>query len=215
MASAHMQSNFTKESPKPTSLLYVLNVDEKKGMWATYENVLSDWTKQYITDENYVDSTLTKNTISSKYGSNFTYTNKAPLKEVPTPNIDIQLDTVIGTVRQLRVCVTPNRPINRLEVFTNKVDILKADINGIELSEYYLKNRGNGKLITHYISDIVYTELNLEISSEAKLELTVYEASNDLLSNTLFTIPQRKANEMPMPFILNDAILTIQKVKFE
>ncbi|MEH6514630.1 MAG: peptidase M28, partial [Maribacter arcticus] len=215
MASAHMQSNFTKESPKPTSLLYVLNVDEEKAMWATYENVLSDWTSQYITNKNYVDSTLTKNTISSKYGSNFTYTNKAPLKEVPTPNIDIQFDTVIGSIRQLRVCITPNRAINRLEVFTNEVAILKADVNGIELSEYYLKNRGNGKLITHYISDIVYTELNLEIPLGAKLELTVYEASNDLLSNALFTIPQRKENEIPMPFILNDAILTIQKVKFD
>lgn len=215
MASAHMQSNFTKESPKPTSLLYVLNVDEEKAMWATYENVLSDWTSQYITNKNYVDSTLTKNTISSKYGSNFTYTNKAPLKEVPTPNIDIQFDTVIGSIRQLRICITPNRAINRLEVFTNEVAILKADVNGIELSEYYLKNRGNGKLITHYISDIVYTELNLEIPLGAKLELTVYEASNDLLSNALFTIPQRKENEIPMPFILNDAILTIQKVKFD
>tara|TARA_R110000737_G_scaffold345724_1_gene374599 strand:+ start:142 stop:1155 length:1014 start_codon:yes stop_codon:yes gene_type:complete len=215
MVSAHMQSNFTKESQKPTSLLYVLNVDEEKAMWATYENVLSDWTAQYITDENYVDSTLTKNTISSKYGSNFTYTNKAPLKEVPTPNIYIQLDSVIGPIRQLKVCITPNRAINRLEVFTNEVDILKATVNGIELSEYYLKNRGNGKLITHYISDIVYTELNLEIPLDAKLELTVYEASNDLLSNALFTIPQRKEDEMPMPFVLNDAILTIQKVKFD
>jgi hypothetical protein len=162
-----------------------------------------------------VDSTLTKNTISSKYGSNFTYTNKASLKEVPTPNIDIILDTVMGTIRHLRVCITPNRAINRLEVFTNEVNILKADVNGIELSEYYLKNRANGKLITHYISDIAYTELNLEIPSEAKIELTIYEASNDLLSNALFTIPKRKENEIPMPFILNDAILTIQKVKFD
>ena len=132
-----------------------------------------------------------------------------------TPNIDTQLDTIMGAIRHLRVCITPNRAINRLEVFTNDVAILKADVNGIELSEYYLKNRGNGKLITHYISDIVYTELNLEIPSDAILELTVYEASNDLLSNALFTIPKRKENEIPMPFILNDAILTIQKVKFD
>ena len=55
----------------------------------------------------------------------------------------------------------------------------------------------------------------LEIPVEQELELTIYEASNDLLTNGLFTIPKRKENQIPMPFVLNDAILTIQKVKFE
>tara|TARA_R110002051_G_scaffold70772_1_gene127517 strand:+ start:74407 stop:76695 length:2289 start_codon:yes stop_codon:yes gene_type:complete len=215
MVSAHMNSNFTNESPKPTSLLYVLNADDNKAMWATYEHELSDWTTQFITDKNDVDSTLTNTTISSKYASNFTYTNVAPYIKIPIPNIEKQLDTVIGTNRHLRICITPNRPINRLEVFTNEVEILKANVNSVELSEHFLKNRGSGKLITHYVSDMVYTELNLEVSAAAKLELTVYEASNDLLSNKLFKIPQRKENQIPMPFILNDAILTIQKIKFE
>jgi hypothetical protein len=215
MVSAHMSSNFTKESPKPTSLLYVLNADDNKAMWATYENELSDWTTQFISDKNDADSILTNTTISSKYASNFTYTNVAPNIKIPTPNIEKQLDTVIGTNRHLRICITPNRSINRLEVFTNEVEILKANVNGIELSEHFLKNRGSGKLITHYVSDMVYTELNIEVSAAAKLELTVYEASNDLLSNKLFNVPQRKENQIPMPFILNDAILTIQKIKFE
>ncbi|TLP76985.1 M20/M25/M40 family metallo-hydrolase [Maribacter sp. ACAM166] len=215
MVSAHMKSSFTKESPKPTSLLYVLNVDENKALWATHEHVLSNWTSQYITGNEAAESMLTKNTLSSKYDSDFTYTNAAPLKAIPVLKVDVQLDTVIDTIRKLRVCITPNRPINRVEVFTNKVDILRADINGIPLSEYYLKNRRMGKLITHYISDINYTELNLELPANEKLELTIYEASNDLLSNPLFTVPQRAEDQIPMPFVLNDAILTIQKVKFD
>lgn len=215
MVSAHMKSGFTKESPKPTSLLYVLNVDEEKAMWATHEHVLSDWTAQYITNTETADSTLNKNTLSSKYGSGFTYTNAAPLKDIPAIKVDVQLDTVINAIRNLRVCITPQRPINRLEVFTNNVDILKADVNGIALSEYALKKKGNRKLITHYISDINYTELNLEFPENEKLELTIYEASNDLLTNPLFTVPQRAENQIPMPFVLNDAILTIQKIKFD
>ena len=61
MVSAHMTSSFTEESPKPTSLLYVLNNDEEKAMWATYEHVLSDWTAQYITDTSALDNSLTEN----------------------------------------------------------------------------------------------------------------------------------------------------------
>ncbi|MDF4201741.1 M28 family peptidase [Maribacter sp. SA7] len=214
MVSAHMHSSFTKERPKPTSLLYVLDTDENTAKWATYEHELSDWTSQYITKKS-ADSILSKKTISSKYGSNFTFTNEAPLKKVPKPTIEIQLDTVINSVRSVRLCITPNRSVNRLEVFTNKVDILKADVNGIELSEHFLKIRNGGKLITNYISDRNYTDITLELPQDQELELTIYEASNDLLENGLFSIPQRREDQIPMPFVLNDAILTIQKVKFD
>lgn len=215
MVSGHMNSGFTKDSPKPTSLLYVLNVDEEKAMWATYENEISEWTAQYIKNTSTIAPSLTKNTISSKYSTGFTFTNDAPLKNIPTLKVDVQLDTVINEIRNLRVCITPQRPINRLEVFRNPVEIVKADVNGIELSEFYLKDKRNSRLITHYISDINYTELNLQFPVNETLELTIYEASNDLLSNSMFTIPQRADNEIPMPFVLNDAILTIQKVTFD
>ena len=214
MVSAHMNSSFSKERPKPTSLLYVLNVDDDEAMWATYEHQLSDWTSQYITKK-VVDNKLTKKVISSKYGSNFTYTNDAPLKDVPKPTIEVQLDTVINAIRNIRLCITPNRPINRLELFTNDIDVLKANVNGVELSEHFLQNRNSGRLITNYISDKNYTDITLEVPKDKEFELTIYEASNDLLDNALFTIPERKENQIPMPFVLNDAILTIQKVKFE
>ena len=214
MVSTHMNSSFSKERPKPTSLLYVLNVDDDEAMWATYEHQLSDWTSQYITKK-VVDNKLTKKVISSKYGSNFTYTNDAPLKNVPKPTVEVQLDTVINAIRNIRLCITPNRPINRLELFTNDIDVLKANVNGVELSEHFLQNRNSGRLITNYISDKNYTDITLEVPKDKEFELTIYEASNDLLDNALFTIPERKEDQIPMPFVLNDAILTIQKVKFE
>ncbi len=46
----HMDSGFTKDRPKPTSLLYVLNADDNTAK-ATYEHKLSDWTAQYIIDK--------------------------------------------------------------------------------------------------------------------------------------------------------------------
>ena len=215
MVSAHMKSGFTKESPKPTSLLYVMNINEEKAIWATYEHVLSDWTSQYITETKIASGKVSDHTISSKYSTNFTYSKEAPIKAIPVPKIEVQLDTIINTTRKLRICITPQRPVNRLEVFTNEVEIQKADINSIPLSNYFLKNRPSGKLITHYISDIPYTELNLEIPVGSKLELTIYEASNDLLTNANFRVPKRPKDNIPMPFVLNDAILTIQKISFD
>ena len=213
MVSAHMDSGFTKDRPKPTSLLYVLNADDNTAMWATYEHKLSDWTAQYIIDKLAVPPQINE-TISSKYGTDFTYTYEAPIKNIPKPTIEVQLDTVINNIRSIRLCITPNRPINRLEVFTNPIDILKADVNGIQLSHHFLQNRNSGRLITNYISDKNFTDINLEFPADSPLELTFYEASNDLLNNELFSIPERREDQIPMPFVLNDAIVTVQKLKF-
>jgi hypothetical protein len=102
-----------------------------------------------------------------------------------------------------------------LEVFTNDVPIQEASVNGIPLSSFYLENRRSKKLVTHYISNNEYTELQLSIPADAILELTLYEASNDLLENPLFTVPPRPENSIPMPFVLNDAILVTKTLRFE
>ena len=85
----------------------------------------------------------------------------------------------------------------------------------MELSEFFLKYRNNGKLITHYISDNDYTELDLVIPQHEKLQLTIYEASNDLLANEQFTVPERPNTTIPMPFVLNDAVVITKTIHFE
>lgn len=210
---AHINSDFNSERPKPSSLLYVYNADTKNANWATYDNVLIDWNSQYLGDakKSFSDS----KTISSKYGTGFTYTSKAPVKTLAQPEALITRDTIIGNQRSLSLCITPKRTINRLEIFTNQITLDKARVNGIELSEYYLINRRYGKLITHYVSNNDYTEIELQFQKDQPLELTLYEASNDLLTNSQFSVPQRPKNSIPMPFVLNDATLIIKKLTFE
>jgi hypothetical protein len=215
MVSAHFKSGFTKENAKPTSLLYVLDADTDTAKWATYEHVLSDWTLQYLGSGKKVPEKLTDRTISSKYASGFTYVSEAPLKQINPPLIEIVKDTIVGDERQFEICITPQREVNRLEVFTNEIQLNKASVNNIELSAHYLANRRNERLITHYISNNEYTELRLAIPKEAKLELTLYEASNDLLSNSQFTVPERPEDNIPMPFVLNDAIMVTKSISFD
>ena len=100
-------------------------------------------------------------------------------------------------------------------MFTNDTPLKEATVNGIALSAYYLEHRRYGKLVTHYVSDNDATELLLRFPQASPLELTIYEASNDLLSNPLFSIPPRHENLLPMPFVLNDAVLQIKSLRFE
>ncbi len=215
MLVAHFNSSFNEDNAKPTSLLYVLNTDTNTAEWATYEKVLSNWTSQFIGSNKKAPKALNENTISSKYNSGFTYVADAPLKNIASPKIQQTKDTIINNERHLQICITPQRNVNRLDVFTNNATISKATINSLELSEFFLKNRKNGKLITHYISDNDYTELDLVIPQHEKLQLTIYEASNDLLANEQFTVPERPNTTIPMPFVLNDAVVITKTIRFE
>lgn len=214
MISAHFNSSFDQDNAKPTSLLYVLDADTNMAKWATYENALSDWTKQYLGNDKTKPEKLAKKTIGSKYGSGFTYVTDAPVKEIAAMQIEKTRDTIIGNSRFLDICITPKRTINRLELFTNTT-LEAATVNTVKLSDYYLENRRGGKLITHFVSNNDYTDLQLSIPKDSVFELTLYEASNNLLSNPQFTISARPEDNIPMPFILNDAILVTKTIRFE
>lgn len=211
---AHLKSDFTKNTPKPTSLLYVKNLDKKEAYWATYEKVPSGWTEAYIGNDLQPPSPSLK-TLSSKYSTGFSYTSPAPQKPVPEPEITILADTLVEGDRLVSLRIEPQRNINRLEVFTGETPFIEAAVNGIALSGYYLEHRRSGKLITHYVSDNDPTELRLRFPAGRPLELTIYEASNDLLYNPAFSIPPRPDDLLPMPFVLNDAVLLIKSIRFE
>lgn len=214
MVSAHLNSGFSEENAKQTSLAYVLDADENSASWVTYERVLSDWTSNFIDENGSVDD-LKNNVLSSKYSTGFSYITEVPTKQIMPPEVEKSLDTIIGNDRVLEICITHQRPVNRLEVFINGVFLNSVEINGLALQENHLGQRSEGRLLTHYISDNEYTELKISIPRDEELTLTLYEASNDLLEHPKFTVPGRPVDNIPMPFVLNDAILVVKKVAFE
>ncbi len=211
---AHFQSGFNVDNAKPTSLVYLLDADAGKAQWATYEHVLSDWTSANMGPGKKEPETLNTKTFSSKYSSGFTYLAEAPLEEIRLPSIEKIRDTVLGENRLLEILYTPHRNVNRLEVFTNTISLNKVTVNGIPISEYYLKEKKSSRLFTHYISDNDPTSLELLLPKDEVLELDFYEASNDLLMHPLFKIPPRTPDLIPMPFVLNDAILIKKTMQF-
>ena len=212
---AHFTKGFDADNPKPSSLLYVLDEDENTAQWATYEKVPSSWTSQYLGPDPVRPKKLGDKTLSSKYSTGFSYVANAALKTVKGPEIQVYLDTLIGVERIIELEVQPQRSVNRLEVFTNAISLSSAVVNDIVLSEFYLERRPRGKLITHYISDNEPTHLKLAFPIDEKLELTLYEASNDLLTHELFSVPPRPQHLIPMPFVLNDAILVTKTISFD
>jgi hypothetical protein len=212
---AHQSSGYEKGKAKPNSLLYIFNVDQQKAYWATYDTNLDEWTKGYLGEKPVSAEALNKNKMYSKYKAKLTLMTKAPVKNLKLPTIEFVKDSVIGNKRYLKITITPNRKVNRYDIFSNGKPVSNLKANGVEPIEMKSKIGGTAKnkLLTYYVVDNIPLTMEFETSVHQKLDMELKESSFDLLENPLFSIAKRRDWMMPMPFILNDAIVIEQKIK--
>jgi hypothetical protein len=218
LITAHFQSKFTKDTPKPNSLLYVLDTNDNTAVWATYDAILDTWTESFLTDNPDRATALSKNTIGSKYKSSFTFTKNAAVKDIAKPKIEISHDTIINGERKVAICVTSRRNAARFEIFSDSTNVFNSFIiNGVsakkdEATGTVFKERLNNRLFSYYVADNEPLDMIFTIPVSQKTSIQVYEATYDLLENEAFTISPREENMIPKPFILNDAIVTKTEV---
>lgn len=213
---AHQASDYTTKQGRPNSLVYILNGDTNKANWATYDVNLDDWTKSYLGEKPKDASALNTNNLSSKYGSKYTFTADAPLKKFAKPTIEFLRDTIKGNQHLYRIKITPNRNVNRYDIFINNgISINNLKANGVKHTAFKsnMTSKTSEKLLTYFVVDNLPLEMEFSIDKSQKLDLSLSESSFDLLSNRLLKMNQRKSAMIPKPFILNDAIIIKQKIK--
>ena len=213
---AHINSGYENGKAKPNSLLYVLDADTNKAVWTTYDKNLDEWTKGYLGDKPKDAKSLNENNLYSKYGSEFTFMAEAPLKNIPKPTIEFLRDSIVGNNRYLKILITPNRKVNRYDIFANEklvIQNLKANgVKSLNLKSNIINTKSN-KILSYYVVDNIPLELEFSINAASVLDMRLMESSFDLLNNPMFTIPKRKNAMMPLPFVLNDAVVIKEKIK--
>jgi len=209
-------SNYETGAAKPNSLIYLYNADKKQAIWATYDVNLDDWTQKYLGNHPKKATTTSQNPLFSKYNSAFTNTSIAPLKKLMCPTISFFRDSIVGTQRYLKIQITPNRKVNRYDIFASvKMPIYNLKANGAKAiaRNGSLYQRTNERVLSYYVVDNEPLNLEFSIPSKAKLDMNLMESSFDLLSNPLFSISPRAKWMIPTPFVLNDAVVIQQKIK--
>lgn len=208
---AHFNSDFKLDRPKPNSLIYVMDEDTQTAKWATYDCVLDEWTQNFLGNE--PDVVSKDNKFGSKYGTGFSYTKSAPIKDLETPLVHVYDDTIIGNDRHFKISVMPHRPVDRIELFADSSNVFTSfSVNSVEAykadgdSLVFTKRRGN-RLFAYFVVDNESLEMSITVPKNQKTKFELYEASFDLLKNSQFSIPERKRNMIPKPFVLNDAVV--------
>jgi hypothetical protein len=216
MIHAHLNSDYRSGRAKPNSLVYFYDAEKDKALWATYDTNLDNWTKRYLGDTPGDAKELNASPLFSKYNTKFTYSAEAPIKELATPAIDFVMDSVIGAQRYYKIRITPNRKVNRYDIFADESLVLHnfkangAKMIGQKGSAYARNGR---KLLSYYVVNNEPLEMQFSINKNSPLNMELMESSFDLMSNRIFNMPGRPKAMMPKPFILNDAVIIRQRIK--
>jgi hypothetical protein len=212
---ASFNSGYAVGTAKPNSLLYVYNADTKKAVWTTYDVNLDSWTKMYLGENPKDAAELNKNPLFSKYQSTFTYSAEADVKELSVPTISFLRDSISGSQHYYKIKITPNRPVNRYDVFANeKMTFYNLKANGASALDQKgsIYKRIGKKLVSYYVVDNEPLELQFSIPVNSVFEMDLMESSFDLVSNPKFRIAKRLPWMMPTPFVLNDAVVIQKKI---
>ena len=210
---ASFNSGYAIGMAKPNSLLYVYNADSKKAVWTTYDINLDPWTKLYLGENPKDASELNQNPLFSKYKSGFTYSVEANVIDLGEPTISFLKDSIAGSQHYYKIKIKPNRQVNRYDVFANENMTfynLKANAATALDQKGSLYERKGKKLVSYYVVDNEPLELQFSIPITDVFDMDLMESSFDLVSNPKFRIAKRLPWMMPMPFVLNDAVV-IQK----
>ncbi|QKJ62080.1 M28 family peptidase [Flavobacterium sp. M31R6] len=216
LAKAQYHSGYEPGEAKSNSLVYLYNANNNKAYWLTYDTNLDSWTKGYLGEKPKGAKIFNDLKLFSKYNSEFTYANEAPDKGIAKPTITFLKDSVVGLKRYLKILITPNRKVNRYDIFANEImRFYNFKANGVStLGQEGTELERNGKkILSYYVVNNEPLILQFTINRATVLDMDVMESSFDLMVNPLFEMTPRESWMMPTPFVLNDAVIITQKIR--
>lgn len=216
---AFAKAEFTKDSPKPNSLVYLADHNTSKAFWLSYDRHLDQWTKAKLGDDPIDPDSLNQNIIDSKYQSLFKHAARAEYHAVNKIGISFIKDTVVQDQRVVEMKLVPQPGIKRLEVFSEATGYFdKVMVNGELMPERkpvrtLLDRRLKNRLIGYFRSDDEPVSVSLTFPKDSIPSLEIYAGNYDLLSHKKLEVGERSAAMMPKPFVLNDAIIGKQSIE--
>ncbi len=208
-AKAHTESEYEKGKAKSNSLVYLYDADTNYAQWLTYDKNLDSWTKSYLGENPQEPKGLEAIPLFSKYDTQFTYSNSAPIQKLAEPTIEFLRDSIADSQRYLKIRISPNRKVNRYDIFANeKMDLYNIKANGVahlEQKEKIYKREGK-RLLSYYVVNNAPLDLEFNINVKTVMDMQLVESSFDLMQHPMFNIRKRADWMMPTPFVLTDAI---------
>lgn len=215
MIIATYNSGFSSNNKKPNSLVFIQNSDENTSYWATYNTTFDTYTKQIFNAE-YSQGNIPSTSGRNKYNTRYTYYKKAENKNIPVSSVIIHKDSLYDGKRVVSFSLTPNRKIDKYELYTSlPYKFYNLSVNGASYDKGSSFQVNKGTLLSYQMANSD-KDLTIEFTIDKDMELliSINEISYDLLTHPKFYLKPRDEKMMPMPFVINDAIITTKTVTF-
>lgn len=200
IAAGHTDSKFSESYPRPSSLVYMQSNDE--AFYGIYETNLSPWNNSITKGLDEVDPTSFIR-LPSKYANIFERLFKAPIYKTEIAEANVYKDANFVTIE-----LVPSKNSSRLELFLDNPHTFKnITVNG---KQFKGNLHRHNFLLAYYVVGEETITITLELGKETLNSLQLYETSYQLVPNKKLKIPIRPLDEMAMPFVTSDAIITHQ-----
>lgn len=202
VATAHVESGFTEERPRPSTLVYIQS--NGKAFFATYETQLSNWS-QTITNELIEVNPPSNEDIPAISSKRFQRFFEAPFHPIEASNVVIDREDNV-----VYISLFPTATTNRVELFLDEAYSFKSiHVNGKEFDGNLERYRF---LLSYYVVNNEPITIALALGDKPLESLDIYETSYQLVPYQELNVPERPKNEMAMPFVTSDAIIKHQKI---
>ncbi|MCM2301566.1 MAG: M28 family peptidase [Flavobacteriaceae bacterium] len=214
---AHIDSGYNSDQRKPNSLIYIMNIEENKASWLSFDKKLDEFTKQYLSEEH--PNNENKIFFKSKFDTSINYQLETKLLDLSTPTITVLSDSVFNYQRYLKILFQSNRKANKMEMIAlNPLRVFSIKINGDEeksnSDEPLFKVSKNRQVMSYYFHKSEPLEITLIVSSFEEFDVNIYETKFDLLNNDLIKTSPRTNIMMPKPYVTSDATIIVKRINF-
>ena len=211
IAIGSLTSGFNRKHPRFDSLLYGLNADTGKAMWATRDAKTDSWSAQFF------HGNAERNTLSSFLPSLSAKFLQQEAQAVPLngPEATVLSDNTNGDTRTLRLRINSPRQAAVISLYVEEdTRIQRASLNGKEINVDRKPSPSALWSLRYYAAPPAGLELTLEMTSTAPVRLRVVDQSYGLPKPAVTAFQDRPEDVLAMPYYFNDSTFVSKSFVF-
>jgi hypothetical protein len=203
---ATLSIGYDAKHPKLNSMLYELNADTGKAVWASSDESTDSWTRNFLATK-VQRAPLTE--VFSLASSRPFLQSPAPVETLAPPNIELLEQREQEDVRTLRMRVTSPRQATMLAIYLDSpAEVLGSSLNGkrsVNRDTRASSSPNSRWDFRYYAVPPQGIELVMEVKATQPLKLRVVDQSYGLPETLDKTRVARPGNSMPAPLPYNDS----------
>ena len=207
-------SHYDAKHPRFNTILYGLNADSGKAIWASPDKKPDVWTSQFLSGDM---KQAPLNEVFSKNSSRPFWQSPAAQESMTAPHIELLDDRTKNDVRSLRMRVTSPRQATVMSVYLDSAaTVIGSSVNGKQIDPLasVAKDAPRDWDLRYYAVPQEGVEISLEVKSAEPIKLRLVDQSYGLPKISDRAWKARPEGIIPTPFSFNDSTFVSKSFVF-